>query len=72
MISPATTILSLLANKIVFPVFAAIIVLSTPAKPEIPDTMMSTSSLLSNASNSDLSFRIFNSQLFLYACLRDL
>jgi hypothetical protein len=53
--------LSLLASKIVFPVFAAIRVLSRPAKPEMADTMMSTSSLLSNSSNSDFSLRIFNS-----------
>ena len=39
--SPATTILSLFANKIIFPVFAAIKVVSRPAKPDIADIIIS-------------------------------
>jgi hypothetical protein len=41
MISPAVTILSLLASKIVLPVFAAIAVASSPANPETADIIIS-------------------------------
>ena len=52
--SPATTMLSLLARRIVLPVFAAEMVVSSPAKPEIAEIIMSMSSLIIKFCNSFL------------------
>ena len=54
-ISPATTILSLFANKIIFPVCTAIKVVSKPEKPDIADIIMSILLCLRRYSNSDFS-----------------
>ena len=58
--SPATTILSLFASNILLPVFAANIVASRPANPEIADTTISTLSMLNNFSKSFDPERISN------------
>ena len=50
--------LSLLASKIVLPVFAAIKVVSNPANPDIAEIITSISLLLSKFSSSDLSLII--------------
>ena len=60
-ISPATTMLSLLASKIVLPVCAAIKVVSNPANPDIAEIITSIFLLLSKFSSSDFSLIISTS-----------
>ena len=55
--SPAATILSLFANKIIFPVFDAIAVASRPANPVIAETIISILSSLIKALRSGLPFK---------------
>ena len=61
--SPPATILSLFANKIFFPVLAAIYAAFKPANPDVAHTIISTSSLLISLSSSISPFKYLSLSL---------